>query len=402
MACVGTGDAAHPTAGKGGGGFGGISGPDDPTPRECKGEKARNIGVLPGGIYRAWGTAYNKKMKEHVGSGRMKAWKWAILCAALVGCALVAAALCRAPGERRMTVFAMDTVMEVRFTGGTADTEARVRARLAELEEALSAQEGEVYRLNQAGGGPAGADVLRVLTAGLTYAEQSGGKMDPALGRLTALWDVNGAQPRVPDRKAIAAARERSGAKLVAVAGNEVALSGGVWLDFGGLGKGYAADELRALFEAEGVEHALVSLGGNLLALGGRREGGPYRLGIRDPEGATGEVIGTFALAEGVVSTSGDYERYFEQGGRRYHHILDPETGYPALTDLASVTVVAEEGLYADFLSTYLFILGKEKALETLGDWGAGIVLVDREGNVYAHEIEDLRLTKAGYRLAAE
>lgn len=152
-------------------------------------------------------------------------------------------------------------------------------------------------------------------------------------------------------------------------------------IDLGAIAKGYGVDRAVQLLKEHGVVRALVDLGGDVYALGTRPDGTPWRLGIRHPRRA-GQILGILHVSDAAVATSGDYERYFEYEGVRYSHIVDPRTGWPAM-ELASVTVVAPHGVWADALSTAVFVLGKEEGLALLESLpGVEGILVDKDLNV--------------------
>lgn len=160
----------------------------------------------------------------------------------------------------------------------------------------------------------------------------------------------------------------------------------GAQLDLGGIAKGYAADLLRAQLEKEGVTSATLDLGGDVFVMGRKTDGGDWRIAVKDPAD-TESYLGVVSAADKFIVTSGVYERYFEENGVRYHHILDPKTGCPAESGLVSVTVLCENGAWADALSTACFVLGPDGALalrDDLADQGADfeLILVTDDGRV--------------------
>jgi thiamine biosynthesis lipoprotein len=157
-------------------------------------------------------------------------------------------------------------------------------------------------------------------------------------------------------------------------------MEAGMSLDLGGVAKGYATDLAAEALRARGIRHALINAGGNVYALGSKPDGTPWRVGIRDPRRA-GEIIGVVEAVDEAVVSSGDYERYFEADGARYHHIFDPRTGYPARAARQS-TVIAPRSLDADILSTVTFILGREKSVSLMAKYGYTNVFVDAAGEI--------------------
>ena len=175
-------------------------------------------------------------------------------------------------------------------------------------------------------------------------------------------WGFADGEYRVPEAGELAALLEHTGWAKVAVDGTSVTLPEGFALDLGGIGKGYAAGRCKEILKERGVTSALLSLGGNVSALGSKPDGSAWTVAIEDPDG--GGYLGTVQIVDRCVVTSGGYQRYFEQDGVRYWHILDPQTGKPARSGMQSVTVVSEDDTLADALSTALFVMGPERAAD--------------------------------------
>ena len=178
----------------------------------------------------------------------------------------------------------------------------------------------------------------------------------------------------------------------MAISGTTVTLDEGTQIDLGGIAKGYASDRVAAIFTEHKVPRGLVRLGGNILAWGDRPDGAGWRIGIQDPADPDNSeaLAGVLELKDAFAVTSGSYQRYFEEDGKTYHHIIDPATGYPADSGLTSVTVVADRntgsGTLCDALSTALFVMGEEQALEywRSGAYDFQMVLVTEDGRVVA------------------
>jgi thiamine biosynthesis lipoprotein len=158
-------------------------------------------------------------------------------------------------------------------------------------------------------------------------------------------------------------------------------------IDLGGIGKGFAADKIVELFRGYGISSAFTNFGGNVAAIGSKPDGSPWHVGIRHPRKEEG-LIGAVLVSDKSVVTSGDYQRYFvDNDGIRYHHILDPATGYPADSGLVSVTVISDSSVTADALSTLLFVAGMEKGIECLESFpGTEAIFADRKLNIYVTE----------------
>lgn len=208
------------------------------------------------------------------------------------------------------------------------------------------------------------------------------GKFDLTIGRISRLWSIGEENERVPSEKEIREALKTVGTDKVQAQGYTLTVSDGTLLDFGAIGKGYACDLIYAYLLGTDTKGAVVSVGGSIVAYGDyNKKGDKWRIAITHPR-EEGKYLGVISLDEGFVSTSGDYERYFEKDGKRYHHILDATTGYPSDSGLISVTVVAESGVMSDALSTACLLVGEKKAIEILEGAGASAILVDEGLNI--------------------
>lgn len=259
--------------------------------------------------------------------------------------------------------YAMDTLMELQLYGDDGTVAALCEERVRELEGKMSVtlEESEIATLNREGRAKVSEDTLAVLQAGLKVSRVSDGAFCLSLYPASRLWGFTEEEQRVPKREELNTAAALIDDGQITLNDGEVSIKPGMALDLGGVAKGYAADCLDALLEESGIDHAFLSLGGNVWVRGGKPDGSAWRVGIADPMG--GEYIGIVELTEGSVVTSGGYQRNFTHEGETYHHILDPQTLYPAKSGLKSATVVAKESAYADGLSTALFVLGEEQAL---------------------------------------
>ncbi len=297
---------------------------------------------------------------------------------------------CATPSEYNDTVFfAMDTYITIRLAqDGVSEEELTAVAveceRLVkELETVLSAHDpdSELYQLNESDAEfvPVSDTLEEVLLTAVDLAEKTDGAYDFTLGGLAELWNVTGGGP-VPSREAVDEVLSHVGYENVTVDERRNTVmrpDAEVRLDLGGIGKGAAADVLVRYLETTIVPYGLVSVGGTIGVFGEKPDGTPYKIGIRDPEDANA-VLGYLHISDGFVAVSGDYERYFEENGVRYHHIFDPSTGYPADTGLRETVVHSDTGTVADALSTALFVLGTDAALDlyATADVGFEAVLV--------------------------
>ena len=258
-----------------------------------------------------------------------------------------------------------------------------VEKRVAELEAVFNrhSRSSELSRLNrQAGVAPfkVSDDMQRILSISRRWYRVSGGVFDPSVVPLIDLWNRVGENGWSPTADEVNAARGLVGLDHVStVSGDRVLFATeGMGLDFGAIAKGLIVDAAVELLRQRGVERGLVEAGGDAYAFGG----GTFRFGIQDPQ-VKDALMGTIEVNEGAVVSSGDYERYTVIGGKRYSHIVDPRTGYPADTGLVSATVVGGDAADADALATSLMVLGLEKGVELLGKLGGvGAVLIKKKG----------------------
>ncbi len=288
-----------------------------------------------------------------------------------------------APKEEKRIFFAMDTVMEITAFGPeAAEAISAAESELFRLDSLLSRgnEDSEVYALNAAGGGEASPETAELISRALELGASTDWAFDITVAPLMDLWGFYDQNYRVPSEAEIAAALPIVGGERVGVSGARVELGGGR-IDLGGIAKGWASGQAAELLRERGITSALLNLGGNIQAIGSRG-GKPWRVAVQNPDG--GEYIGVLSLTDACAVTSGDYQRFFEDNGKIYHHIIDPKTGYPAESGLRSVTVVCADPALADGLSTALFVMGMDKALEfwrTEGGFEA--VFVAADGGVY-------------------
>lgn len=286
------------------------------------------------------------------------------------------------PLER--TFFAMDTVMTLRlYEGGDENTLDQAEARVRELEAQWSVTEenSEICALNRGGRAELSPETAELLGAALDMCRRTDGALDISTYPVLRAWGFTTGEYSVPGGEAIAALLPLVDYGRVALEAGAAALPPGMEIDLGSVAKGYTGDALAALLKQGGAASALLDLGGNIQAVGSKPDGSPWRVAVRDPAGDGS--VGVVEVVDQAVVTSGGYERYFEEDGVRYWHIIDPATGWPARSGLASVTVVGESGLLCDGLSTALFVMGREGALEHWRqhrDFEA--VLVSEDGSV--------------------
>lgn len=268
--------------------------------------------------------------------------------------------------------FYMDTFVSVTIPDGDYDTK-RVIDGAFDLTAALEAQlsvhsDGDIARFNESVyGAEISPETAEVMAAALDVAQKTGGAYDPTLYPLTSLWNIAHGEAAIPSDADIKAALDRTGYTGITLDGLNLLKEGfNAEIDLGGAAKGYACGAVIAYLKASGVEYGMVSFGGNVGMFGDKPDGSRRKIGVRDPFDSQNVIGYLYLKGENYVSVSGDYERYFELDGKRYHHILDPATGYPSESGVHSAAVIMGEGMGAqcDALSTALFVLGADKAKE--------------------------------------
>jgi thiamine biosynthesis lipoprotein len=291
--------------------------------------------------------------------------------------------------ELRESRILLGTLVEIHLPRADRAAREAVTAAFAEMAriEALMSPRiasSDVARLSAAADPlEVAPETAEVIALGLDVAARSGGAFDLTLGRLKALWDIEGEVPRVPGRAEIAVVLAGIGPTALRLDGLRVSKAQpDLAVDLGGIAKGYAIDRAIAVLAQAGIAQASVNAGGDLRLLGSRGER-PWRIGIRHPRSAE-ELLATLELSGRAVVTSGDYERFFEVDGRRYHHIFDPRGGFPAAA-CQSVTLVADNAMLADALATAVFVLGPEEGLALLAEFpGVEALIVAADGAIHA------------------
>lgn len=294
-----------------------------------------------------------------------------LLCLLAVFSLIFSLAGCENAKPVQKTVFAMDTVMDLQIWGADAQACAEsIAALLTELDNTWSAakETSLIGQLNAGKEVTLTEEQSRLLEGAAQISEETGGAFDPKMLSVSRAWGFYEKEYRIPTEEEMTAA-----------------LSDPKW-DLGAALKGYAGDRAAALLENADAQCAILNLGGNIQTYGQKADGTPWQIGIQNPRG--NDYICTLSIAGTcAVVTSGDYQRFFEKDGVRYHHIMDPETGAPATSGLASVTVICKNGLTADALSTALFVMGLEEGIafwRERDDFDA--VFITAEGGIYATE----------------
>lgn len=261
-------------------------------------------------------------------------------------------------------LYAMDTVMSLTAYGSHArealDSASAEIQRLDQL-FSISSETGDIYRVNRDGQGDLSEDTRSLLASALEYGKDTNGIFDCTIEPVMEAWGFTTKNYRVPSDSELTELLSHVDASTVTLSGNHVMLPEDVKLDLGGIAKGFTSARVMEVFKNSGVTSGIISLGGNVQTLGTKPDGKLWRVGIQDPNDLNA-MFAVVEVSDEAVITSGAYQRYFEENGVHYHHIIDPRTGYPAESGLTSVTIISPDGTLADALSTSLFIMGPDDA----------------------------------------
>ena len=316
--------------------------------------------------------------------GRALALVLILACALnLVGCASAQ------PKKQTVVGFYLDTVITLTAYVDDATVLNDALAECGRYEQLLSrtVEGSDVWRINHAGGQPVEVsnETLEILDVARQVSERSGGMFDVTIAPVSTMWDFTSGAAVVPDADAIAEAATLVNYTKVKTDNGLVTLPEGMMIDLGGIAKGYIADAVKGYLAERGVESAVLSFGGNIVAIGLKPDGSPWKVGIQDIDKPTGEYMLVSLNYGGSTVTSGIYERGFESGGVYYHHILDPNTGWPVQNELASVTIFSDSSMWGDALATAAFSLGTEAGTRLIeGIDGVEAVFIARDRSVSA------------------
>lgn len=283
-------------------------------------------------------------------------------------------------------------------------------ARVEELADKVTVNEpgSEIDKVNEAAGKEAvelSEDVYPLIEKAAEYSEVSNGGFDYTVGPITDLWRIGFDDARKPEQAEIDAALplvDYSKVELNAENQSIFLTQSGMSLDLGAIAKGYIADEIKVLFEDAGITTAIIDLGGNVVVMGGSptREGEAWNIGIQDPLSERGETVGKTKQKDRSVVTSGIYERYLEVDGEIYHHLMNPETGYPFDNEIAGVSIISDQSIDGDALSTVVFGLGLEEGLNYVnGREDIEAVFITKDKEVYTSDglMDNFELTNENY-----
>jgi thiamine biosynthesis lipoprotein len=284
------------------------------------------------------------------------------------------------------SLFAMDTIMELQALGNEqvlTDAEALIR----DIEKKVSVTDGgsEISALNNSGQVQLSEDSAELFAGALQICESTDGALDISIYPVLKAWGFTTGEYQVPSEKELSDLLEDVDYRRISLEGQTASIEDGMQIDLGSVTKGYTSNRIAEYFREHDVSSALINLGGNVQCIGAKPNGEAWKVAIKSPYKES--KSGVFAIIEAkdtAIITSGGYERYFEENGETYWHIIDPKTGKPAKNGLLSVTIIGEDGLMCDGLSTALFVKGTEGAIDY---WkthdGFDMVLITEAGDVY-------------------
>jgi len=274
--------------------------------------------------------------------------------------------------KEKSSEFLMDTKVDMQVYGEKAQeviNNSFVRMREIENEMSKNIKKSEISKINNNAANQwvrVSKDTFKVIEKALEYARLTNGRFDPTIGPLVELWGIGTSEARIPSAGEIEKTKKLVNYKNLKLNKEDNSIKfekENMKIDLGGIAKGYAADEVRNIVKNAGIGSAYVNLGGNVLVIGGKEDGTPWKIGIQDPREARGSVMASLEIRDKTVVTSGNYERYFRKDGVLYHHILNPETGKPSRNELLSVSIISKDSFEADVLSTSAFILGRKRSI---------------------------------------
>ena len=258
---------------------------------------------------------------------------------------------------------------------------------LIESRTSVHADSSDIYRIEREAGQkavPVFPDTYRILMEAQRISTRTGGAFDVTIGGIKEIWKFDSAHPEVPERDLLQTRLSNVDYQSICLEDSHVYLSHrGVHLDLGGVAKGYIIDRGVAILQEKGIRAGIVDAGGDMRIFGNHPDRDRWRVGIQHPRGLRGELLAELHISETCIATSGDYERFFEQDGIRYHHILDPKTGLP-VRECVSVTIVTESAIRADAFATAVFVMGPKKGLDFIEEDPSleGVIVFEEEGRL--------------------
>lgn len=293
-----------------------------------------------------------------------------LLTAVLISLLLPTAGFAAGVEKKSVSGFYMDTIITLTAYVDDEDVLNDALRECGRYDHLLSRtqEDSDVWRINHAEGKPVTVsdDTIRILETAQKISALTDGAFDVTIAPCSTMWDFTSGEAVLPDAEELKAAAEKVDYTKLRIDGNTVTLPEGMMIDLGGIAKGYAADQVKAFLADRGVKSAILSFGGNIVALGLKPGDKPWNVAIRDIDGGPADYMLISKNYGASTVTSGIYERGFDLDGVRYHHLLDSSTGWPVQNELASVTIFSESSMMGDALSTTAFVLGTEKGCELI------------------------------------
>lgn len=299
---------------------------------------------------------------------------------------------CDSSINRNRDIFAMDTYMNLKAYGENAENALDCAVEeINRLEALLSVTDknSEIYKLNNSESGTVSVsdDVREIMEFSVNMGRDTDGALDITVYPLLKEWGFTTGEYKIPDNKRISELLQMVSYSNIYIKGNNVTVPNSVQIDLGAVAKGYTSDRISEIFKENGIESAIINLGGNVHVLGKKPDGSMWNVAVTNPFD-TEKSLGVLKVSDKAVVTSGNYERYFTgEDGRNYCHIINTATGYPAENGLVSVTVTGDKGVVCDALSTAFFVMGREKTEEYLkNQCDVSVILVEDSGNIVISE----------------
>lgn len=290
--------------------------------------------------------------------------------------------------------YILGTIVQLKVFGRNAEKAIdEVIERLNDIDDKMSIFKdySEVSKINKNAGKAAqivSEDTYLLIKDAVKYSKMSEGAFDPTIGPIVKLWNIGTETAAIPDENEISE-------KLKLVNHNDIILNDdnhsvmlshqGQSIDVGGIAKGYAADEVKKIFLKNHIKSAIIDLGGNIFVMESKENNEPWKVGIQNPFEPRGKYVGIISVKDKSIVTSGNYERYFEEAGKKFHHIIDPRTGYPSESRIISATIISDKSIDGDGLSTGVYIIGLDKAFKLIESLsGIDAIFITDDKKIYS------------------
>lgn len=289
--------------------------------------------------------------------------------------------------------YSLGTIISLKAFGKNAEIAIEeAMQKLNDIDDAMSAfkPDSEISKINMNSGKDfqvVSTGTYSLVKKAVKYSELLDGTFDPTIRPLVTLWNIGTNNEKIPSKSEIDKKRELVNFKDILFDNNNTSIKlskPNQAIDVGGIAKGFAADEVKNIFLKHHVNSGIIDLGGNIFALGNKDDGSAWKVGIQDPFKSRGEFIGILNVKNKSVVTSGNYERYFKKDGKVFHHIIDPKTGYPSESEIISATIISDESIDGDGLSTGIYIMGLSKSMKLIESIkGVDAIFITKDKQVF-------------------